>query len=40
MGAAAVTYIVASTMRTGSYLLCEGLEATRRAGHPREIFWP
>lgn len=33
-----VTYIIASTMRTGSYLLCEGLEATQRAGHPREIF--
>jgi LPS sulfotransferase NodH len=27
-------------MRTGSYLLCEGLEATGRAGHPREIFCP
>jgi LPS sulfotransferase NodH len=36
----AVTYIVASTMRTGSYLLCEGLEATGRAGHPREVFCP
>jgi LPS sulfotransferase NodH len=36
----AVTYIIASTMRTGSYLLCEGLEATGRAGHPREIFCP
>ena len=35
-----VTYIIASTMRTGSYLLCEGLEATGRAGHPREIFCP
>jgi LPS sulfotransferase NodH len=33
-------YIIASTMRTGSYLLCEGLEATGRAGHPREIFCP
>jgi LPS sulfotransferase NodH len=27
-------------MRTGSYLLCEGLEWTGRAGHPREIFCP
>jgi LPS sulfotransferase NodH len=27
-------------MRTGSYLLCEGLEATGCAGHPREIFCP
>jgi LPS sulfotransferase NodH len=27
-------------MRTGSYLLCEGLEFTDRAGHPREIFCP
>jgi len=35
-----VSYIVASTMRTGSYLLCEGLEATGCAGHPREIFCP
>jgi LPS sulfotransferase NodH len=35
-----VSYIIASTMRTGSYLLCEGLEATRRAGNPREIFCP
>lgn len=40
MPKAAVTYIIASTMRTGSYLLCEGLEATGRAGHPREIFCP
>jgi trehalose 2-sulfotransferase len=36
----AVTYIIASTMRTGSYLLCEGLDATGVAGHPREIFCP
>jgi len=36
----ATTYIIASTMRTGSYLLCEGLETTGRAGHPREIFCP
>jgi LPS sulfotransferase NodH len=27
-------------MRTGSYLLCEALEWTERAGHPREIFCP
>jgi len=40
MDVPAVTYIIASTMRTGSYLLCEGLEATGRAGHPREIFCP
>lgn len=35
-----VSYIIASTMRTGSYLLCEGLEWTGVAGHPREIFCP
>jgi LPS sulfotransferase NodH len=35
-----LTYIIASTMRTGSYLLCEGLEATGYAGHPQEIFCP
>ena len=40
MDAPTMTYIIASTMRTGSYLLCEGLEATGRAGHPREIFCP
>jgi LPS sulfotransferase NodH len=40
MDAPAVAYIIASTMRTGSYLLCEGLEATGRAGHPREVFCP
>jgi LPS sulfotransferase NodH len=40
MDAPVVTYIIASTMRTGSYLLCEGLEFTGRAGHPREIFCP
>ena len=40
MAAPAVTYVIASTMRTGSYLLCEGLEATGRAGNPREIFCP
>jgi LPS sulfotransferase NodH len=27
-------------MRTGSYLLCEGLEATGCAGNPREVFCP
>jgi LPS sulfotransferase NodH len=35
-----LSYIIASTMRTGSYLLCEALEATGVAGHPREIFCP
>lgn len=35
-----MSYIIASTMRTGSYLLCEALEWTRRAGYPREIFCP
>jgi LPS sulfotransferase NodH len=35
-----LSYIIASTMRTGSYLLCEGLAATERAGNPREIFCP
>ena len=40
MAAPRVTYIIASTMRTGSYLLCEGLEATGIAGRPREIFCP
>lgn len=40
MGLPRVTYIIASTMRTGSYLLCEGLEATGRAGHPMEVFCP
>ena len=40
MGASRVTYIIASTMRTGSYLLCEGLEATGCAGHPMELFCP
>lgn len=39
-GLPATFYIIASTMRTGSYLLCEGLEATGAAGHPREIFCP
>jgi trehalose 2-sulfotransferase len=29
-------YIIASTNRTGSYLLCEGLEATQIAGRPTE----
>jgi LPS sulfotransferase NodH len=40
MEAPRLTYLIASTMRTGSYLLCEGLEATGVAGHPREIFCP
>jgi trehalose 2-sulfotransferase len=34
------TYIIASTPRTGSYLLCEGLGATRIAGRPSEVFCP
>jgi trehalose 2-sulfotransferase len=34
------TYIVASTPRTGSTLLCEGLEATGVAGRPAEVFAP
>lgn len=33
-------YIVASSPRTGSYLLCEGLEATGIAGRPTEVFSP
>jgi LPS sulfotransferase NodH len=32
----AVTYIIACAPRTGSYLLCEGLEATEVAGRPTE----
>jgi trehalose 2-sulfotransferase len=32
-------YVIASTMRTGSYLLCEGLYAAG-AGNPREVFCP
>jgi trehalose 2-sulfotransferase len=34
------SYIVASSPRTGSYLLCEGLEATGIAGRPTEVFSP
>jgi LPS sulfotransferase NodH len=34
------TYIVAATPRTGSYLLCGGLEATGIAGRPSEAFTP
>jgi LPS sulfotransferase NodH len=33
-------YIVAATPRTGSSLLCEGLDATGIAGHPAEVFAP
>ena len=33
-------YIVAATPRTGSYLLCGGLEATWVAGRPAEAFVP
>jgi LPS sulfotransferase NodH len=35
-----LTYIIAVTPRTGSYLLCEGLEATGIAGRPTEVFSP
>jgi trehalose 2-sulfotransferase len=38
--AAGLSYIVASSPRTGSYLLCEGLEATGIAGRPTEVFSP
>jgi trehalose 2-sulfotransferase len=34
------SYIVASSPRTGSYLLCEGLECTGIAGRPTEVFSP
>jgi LPS sulfotransferase NodH len=34
------SYIVASSPRTGSYLLCEGLESTGIAGRPTEVFSP
>jgi trehalose 2-sulfotransferase len=33
-------YIVASTPRTGSYLLCEGLQSSGIAGRPTEVFSP
>lgn len=33
-------YVIASTNRTGSYLLCEGLSATDVAGHPTEALTP
>jgi len=33
-------YVIASTNRTGSYLLCEGLKATNLAGHPTESLYP
>lgn len=33
-------FIVAATPRTGSNLLCEGLEATGTAGRPAEVFAP
>jgi LPS sulfotransferase NodH len=35
-----LVYIVASTVRTGSYMLCEGLELTGQAGRPAEAFCP
>jgi LPS sulfotransferase NodH len=38
--ASRLSYIVASTPRTGSYLLCEGLEASGLAGRPTEVFSP
>jgi LPS sulfotransferase NodH len=34
------SYIIASTPRTGSSLLCEGLTATGIAGRPSEVFAP
>jgi LPS sulfotransferase NodH len=34
------SYIIAATPRTGSNLLCEGLEATKVAGRPLEAFTP
>lgn len=34
------SYIIASSPRTGSYLLCEGLEACGVAGRPTEVFSP
>jgi LPS sulfotransferase NodH len=34
------SYIIASTMRTGSYLLCEALDDTGVAGNPVEAFCP
>lgn len=34
------SYIIASTLRTGSYLLCEGLYETHVAGSPVEAFCP
>ena len=37
---AAPAYVVASTPRSGSSLLCEGLSATRVAGFPAEPFAP
>jgi LPS sulfotransferase NodH len=40
MHASARTYIVASTPRSGSSLLCEGLESTGIAGRPAEVFAP
>jgi LPS sulfotransferase NodH len=35
-----MNYIVASTPRTGSSLLCEGLVSTGIAGYPAEVFAP
>ncbi|MBT0769066.1 hypothetical protein KIH74_09025 [Kineosporia sp. J2-2] len=36
----AATYVVAATPRSGSTLLCEGLQATGVAGRPAELFGP
>lgn len=35
-----VTYIICTTPRSGSYLLCDGLGSTSLAGRPREWFNP
>lgn len=40
MRASARTYVIASTPRSGSSLLCEGLESTGVAGRPAEVFAP
>ena len=34
------SYLIASSPRTGSYLLCEGLQSTGTCGHPSEPFCP
>jgi LPS sulfotransferase NodH len=35
-----LTYIICTNPRSGSYLLCDGLASTSRAGRPREWFNP